>query len=341
MNDSGFQSDGLHQFHKWYAGVHGYLSLLVCFFGIPMNIINITVLTRRHMRTPINCILTWLAVFDMFTMASYVPFAMHFYCIFSPWELSPEKNRYKHIYSPAKGHLTRMRRLVRARLSVLVVTILSVVGLVPNYLTNQIFPFKLRDNRTVWVMDDLKLATNDTKPIVLLNLWIYSILAKLLPCVLMVVYGGLLLTTLRANLRQRLRRTSTVSVSSGRTGTDNSRTTRMLLVVIVLFVVTELPQAILIFLSVTLANFFFHVYVPLGDLMDMLALINNGVNFVLYCSMSRDFRNTLLAIWRPTRSPMPRKAYRSQSSPFTKSSNNCLSVNGTSQEDHLYVPYPH
>ncbi|KAK7486161.1 hypothetical protein BaRGS_00022627, partial [Batillaria attramentaria] len=174
MNDSGFQSDGLHQFHKWYAGVHGYLSLLVCFFGIPMNIINITVLTRRHMRTPINCILTWLAVFDMFTMASYVPFAMHFYCIFSPWELSPEKNskawmqfmifhinfsatthtvsvwlgvtlaifRYKHIYSPAKGHLTRMRRLVRARLSVLVVTILSVVGLVPNYLTNQIFPFK-------------------------------------------------------------------------------------------------------------------------------------------------------------------------------------------------------
>ena len=45
-----FQTDALHSFHKWYAGVHGYLSLLVCLFGIPMNLINITVLTRRHMR---------------------------------------------------------------------------------------------------------------------------------------------------------------------------------------------------------------------------------------------------------------------------------------------------
>ena len=51
--------------------------------------------------------------------------------------------RYKHIFSPAKGHLTRIRRLVRARLAVLVVTVLSIVGLVPNYLTNQLHPFEV------------------------------------------------------------------------------------------------------------------------------------------------------------------------------------------------------
>ncbi|XP_025084076.1 probable G-protein coupled receptor 139 [Pomacea canaliculata] len=330
-----FPIEDLHEFHKWYSGVHGYLSQLVCLFGIPMNLINITVLTRKHMHTPINCILTWLALSDMLTMASYVPFAFHFYCFHSPWSVSAEKNtkgwmqfmifhinfsatthtvsiwlgvtlaifRYKHIYSPAKGNLTRIRRLVRARLAVVVVTVLSVIGLIPNYLTNQLIPV-MANNQTFWVIEDLHLATPDTKPIVLLNLWLYSLLAKFLPCVLMVVYGGLLLTTLRASLRQKLRRMSTVSVctpGSSRPGTDNSRTTRMLLVVIVLFVVTELPQAVLIFLSVTWRGFFIHVYIPLGDLMDMLALINNGVNFVLYCSMSRDFRKTLVNIIRPGR----------------------------------------
>lgn len=48
--------------------------------------------------------------------------------------------RYKHIFSPAKGNITRMRRLVRARLAVLLVTVLAVIGLVPNYLTNQLLP---------------------------------------------------------------------------------------------------------------------------------------------------------------------------------------------------------
>lgn len=183
---------------------------------------------------------------------------------------------------------------------------------------------ELGPNKTVWGMEDLRLATPNTKPIVLLNLWLYSLGAKLLPCVLMVVYGGLLLTTLRANLRQKMRRMSTTStVGAGKPATDNSRTTRMLLVVIVLFVVTELPQAVLIFLSVNLKNFFYDVYVPLGDLMDMLALINNGVNFVLYCSMSRDFRNTVVALMRTGRDPLKYQgALRCPTSPVARSSVN-------------------
>ncbi|KAL8579912.1 hypothetical protein ACOMHN_038809 [Nucella lapillus] len=335
----------LHSFHKWYSGVHGYLSLLVCLFGIPMNLINITVLTRPHMRTPINCILTWLAVFDLFTISSYLPFALHFYCIHSPWELSLGKNskrwmqfmifhinfsatthtvsvwlgvtlaifRYKYLFSPAKGHLTRMRRLVRARMSVLIVTLLAVVGLVPNYLTNNLYPIDVGRNLTLWVMEDLHLATPHAQPIVLVNLWLYSILAKLFPCVLMVIYGSLLLTTLRASLRNKLKiRPSSKSSSSAasRHGSDTSRTTRMLLVVIVLFVVTELPQAGLIILSVNVKDFFYQVYMPLGDLLDMLALINNGVNFVLYCSMSRDFRNTVVSLIRTGRDPVKYRGIR-------------------------------
>lgn len=35
---------------------------------------------------------------------------------------------------------------------------------------------------------------------------------------------------------------------------------------------------------------FRRVYVPLGDVWDIVALINSAVNFLLYCSMSRNFR---------------------------------------------------
>lgn len=36
-----------------------------------------------------------------------------------------------------------------------------------------------------------------------------------------------------------------------------------------------------------------------GDLIDILALINSGINFILYCSMSRQFRKTFMILFRP------------------------------------------
>lgn len=231
------------------------------------------------------------------------------------------------------------------------------------------------------------METPEIKPLAQASLLLHSALAKLLPCILMVVYGGLLVKTLRTNIRLARRRgggssfsklstrepssahdhddngplcqlpvntflqqksktgqnledhkhnkeqfsnsnpqltinasDSTTLIyltkpaifppanSSSSTSTplagrgsrqptrhqDNSRTTRMLLVVITLFLVTELPQAVLIVLSATIPGFFLEVYVPLGDIMDMVALVNNGINFLLYCIMSRDFRTTLL-----------------------------------------------
>jgi len=42
------------------------------------------------------------------------------------------------------------------------------------------------------------------------------------------------------------------------------------------------------------------VYVPLGDLMDILALINNGINFILYCTMSKQFRDQFTSLFAPS-----------------------------------------
>jgi hypothetical protein len=79
--------------------------------------------------------------------------------------------------------------------------------------------------------------------------------------------------------------------------TENLRTTLMLIVVCVLFLLTELPQCLTLILSLVLSKqFFIDVYMPLGDIFDMIALLNNSINFLLYCTMSKSFRDTFYMI---------------------------------------------
>uniref|UniRef100_A0A6M2DY16 Putative product n=1 Tax=Xenopsylla cheopis TaxID=163159 RepID=A0A6M2DY16_XENCH len=67
----------------------------------------------------------------------------------------------------------------------------------------------------------------------------------------------------------------------------------MLLAVLLLFLITEFPQGILGLLSAVLGNTFFtECYLKLGEVMDIFALINSAINFILYCAMSRQFRLT-------------------------------------------------
>ena len=80
---------------------------------------------------------------------------------------------------------------------------------------------------------------------------------------------------------------------------SNNKTTLMLTIVCILFLTTELPQSILILLSMTLdSSFYSNVYMPLGDLLDMIALINNSVSFIIYCYMSSAFRETFCKMFK-------------------------------------------
>ena len=75
---------------------------------------------------------------------------------------------------------------------------------------------------------------------------------------------------------------------------EHNRTTAMLLAVVGLFQLTEFPQGVLTLCSIFIPNFFQDVYWPLGDVLDIAALLNNSINFVLYCTMSRQFRETFV-----------------------------------------------
>jgi len=63
-----------------------------------------------------------------------------------------------------------------------------------------------------------------------------------------------------------------------------------------------LRQGVLALISGLKPIYFTTLYAPLGDVMDIAALVNNAVNFILYCAMSRQFRQTFLELFiiKPT-----------------------------------------
>lgn len=78
----------------------------------------------------------------------------------------------------------------------------------------------------------------------------------------------------------------------------------LLLAVLILFLVTEFPQGILGLLSGILQKCFLtRCYSLFGELMDLLALINAAVGFVLYGLMSKQFRTSFKAVFLGRRQP--------------------------------------
>jgi hypothetical protein len=319
----------LELFSCWYGNYHGYVGMIVCMFGILANILNIVILTKKNMQTSTNCILTGLAVSDLLTMSSYLPFAYHFYVMYPGPVTNPDKNafgwmafmmfnalftatthtvsiwigvvlaifRYIYVRLSTEGYITCS--MPRAKIAVITVYLCSIIICIPNYcsLTLEEMIDK-KTNRTFYMLKSINKTNEASHTLMNINLWTYAILAKIVPCILMSIFGGILLFTLQIAKRKGrlLHKHNRVSDSFRNRMREHSRTTRMLVAVILLFLVTELPQGVLLVISIMKSSFFLEVYTPLGDLMDAFALINNSINFILYCSMSKSFRDHFIDI---------------------------------------------
>ncbi|KAL8568449.1 hypothetical protein ACOMHN_067092 [Nucella lapillus] len=135
------------------------------------------------------------------------------------------------------------------------------------------------------------------KLLYLLNHWIQAIMIKLVPCIMLTTLTILLIHAMHKAYRKRMRLKSQGRKAESDKHGEHNRTTGMLLAVVVLFTITELPQGILTLMNIFIPCFRAVVYDPLGDLLDAMALTNNSVNFVLYCSMSKQFRDTFVEVF--------------------------------------------
>ncbi|GFT92258.1 sex peptide receptor [Nephila pilipes] len=311
-----YYGDQLELYRDFYSSIHGYISVMVCLFGITANCMNIIVLTRKNMISPINVILTGLAVADMMVMISYVPFSVHNYLRTG----LEEKDKFTFgwaLFTLFHAHFTvvnhtiatwltvtvaiwrfmavcypaptmRYRGLAQARIAIVCTYITCAIFCIPNYLTFTVASSLDHQNNTIYKVNFSELAMRHGGLLASINFWMFSVISKLVPCVALTGLSFSLLRVLyEANLRrQRLK----VGSDSDKT---HDRTTKMLLAVLFLFLLTQFPSGMLALLSGALGNDFFNnVYLNFGETMDILSLINSAVNFIIYCSMSRQFRET-------------------------------------------------
>jgi hypothetical protein len=85
--------------------------------------------------------------------------------------------------------------------------------------------------------------------------------------------------------------TSEQKSKSQKSSKRTDRTSKMLIAVLLLFLLTEFPQGIMHFLTGWYGPEFLRCnYNPWAEIWDLLALINSAINFLLYCFMSKQFR---------------------------------------------------
>ncbi|GFR78591.1 FMRFamide receptor [Elysia marginata] len=324
--------------------MHGYLAVAVCLFGIISNLLNIVVLTRKHMRSPTNFILTALAIADILTMSPYVVMATYFYIIYRP--LCEEGDRhtkpwmyfilfhnlyivtchmmamwltvslavFRYIFVCRHQVASTMCTMQRARLTVVIVVIGSIVSCIPNC-----FIYKVRDansNDTLLLMgvqpENLPgpgerdscyyvypsdFAIGHPEYVTFVR-WLYGVVIKILPCIVLAYLSMLLIIAMQRAKKRRARLLNNISrVIDHDSSSEHNRTTKMLVAVVLCFVITELPQGVTAWISAVDEDFFEKVYVQLGDFMDILVLINSAVNFILYCIMSQQFRDTFKSLF--------------------------------------------
>lgn len=307
----------LRRFNAEYQKVHGYISIAVCICGIVANVLNAIVLSRKTMQSATNFLLTALAVTDLLTMTSYLPYAAYFYCITSPDARYPHRHGWI-IYLLFNtnfiitSHTVAMwltvslaifryivvcRRvagpgpctLQRAKVTAGAVVVATVVFCSPNYVMYR--PVEVSEGAYWFENNDFITSYHEV-----FNYWVFGVVLKVAPCVLLSVLSTLLIVAMRRAEKRRARlKSQGRREESERTG-EHNRTTSMLVTVVLSFVLSELPQGVLALLSGIDSSIFHRVYVPLGDVWDIIVLINSAVNFVLYCIMSRQFRQTFYSV---------------------------------------------
>ncbi|XP_054715345.1 G-protein coupled receptor dmsr-1-like [Uloborus diversus] len=317
-----YYGDHFRTFRSQYLAIHGYLGVIVCIFGIFANVLNIIVLTRKDMISPTNAILTGLAVADMMVMVSYLPFCIHNYI---RTNLPPEK-KFSYawaVFTLFHAHFTVVCHTIstwltvtlavwrflavsfpaasktwcsmpRAKCAILCTYLNCALFCLPVYLTFTIIEV-VHNGKLAYRVSFSEIAQSNNQALEKVNFWLFSVLTKLIPCIALTGLSlGLIKVLYEANKRkQRLKN----RVENDKT---HDRTTRMLLAILLLFLITEFPSGIVALLSGILGKEFFdNVYLNLGEAVDLLALVNSAINFILYCSMSRQFRDTFASLFTP------------------------------------------
>ncbi|XP_018652359.1 putative dro/myosuppressin receptor [Schistosoma mansoni] len=222
--------------------------------------------------------------------------------------------RYIHVGFPISGSIYTTRK--RAFYSALLITIFCIFVAIPNILVNHsesclgpTLNYK-SINGGIWNMKNIA-------PSFLLTILTILLISELQKAIkrrkALFIHRDKSLSIIKYNkkqsslsMRQSTSSPSTLPSTLPLYNNDESkklsrenRTTALLLTIVLCFLVIELPQGILVTCIHLIDQFEEKVYQHLGDLLDFLTLLNESISFIIYTTMSNQFRQTFCNIFCP------------------------------------------
>lgn len=140
------------------------------------------------------------------------------------------------------------------------------------------------------------------------NFFIAGVLFKIVPCICMTVTAVALVRLLiKANRRRRrvmraLQPAIHPDVFTSISGSKLTRrhgsvkTTKLMILIVSIFLFTELPHGLLVVTIAIKPSVFVLYQQYLGNVLDMVTLVQNTINFLLLCSMNSAFRQEFVKL---------------------------------------------
>ncbi|XP_064594999.1 FMRFamide receptor-like [Liolophura sinensis] len=282
---------------------------IVCLVGLSGNILTLVVLCQRNMATTTNTFLTALAVADTIkllndvlyfgvtllekldpekgkeTLAHLYPFAHYVFnmsvCVSAWLTVSVAVERYIYVCHPVRAR--EICTIDRARkTSLCVFTFMVLVSL----------PSALRYETVVELDPDTNQTTYNVQPSYIgvshsykVYFWLQNFLRSVIPLLILICLNTCIILSLRQTRVQ------------GRAVSGRNRITWMLIAIVFVFLICITPDAIM-------SMFFGFGYYEdtnlvkgVREITDLLIQVNSAVNFIIYCSMSRAFRDTFMVMF--------------------------------------------
>ena len=303
----------LKEFGGGYDQIHKWLAAIISVAGTVANIVTVLVMMRPEMRTPTNRLYAVMAFADLMTMLLYSIFAIGFQialldrtearaiCLMIYAHLSVFFHTlsvsilvavtvFRVVILRTGPEAKRLCSMQRANVTAFSCFFISLFIQLPNvYITSW------RETQVSSGQYEVYQREEDFPKIVAkVNFWSQAILVKLLPCLLLTVASIAIVRTLRDAEVRRKRLMVKKTTGSSKNDQRLRNRTIMLLGLLTVFLLTEFPQGILTLVCGIMGEDVWElIYMPLGNFLDMLTLINAGVNFVLFVSMSSEFRMAL------------------------------------------------
>ncbi|CAH1798887.1 unnamed protein product [Owenia fusiformis] len=125
---------------------------------------------------------------------------------------------------------------------------------------------------------------------------------QVLPCLLLGIFNCLLMKTVVMGNRARKGLLEDNAKLEARLSKESIRTTVMLQVILILFLISEVPVAVILIIKVIQMNTGILIIHPnaeaiLAVMSNLIILLSYPMNFIVYCSMSRKFKKTMLKIF--------------------------------------------